>query len=382
MTKLFAAILFLLLSSAFAQSPPIEFVTQVLEPTGGKILRPKDWFYAEGHQGAVYTWTLSREDTTGNRPYTTGVRIQTFVAVKEGTGKTAKQFMLDFIAAKKKEAKVLKECDETNQGLFTRVCLETEEGPYHISYSLFWGSDSMDIAVVSIAGTSKDLWKTYTSTFEKMNAFELIDMKRFQQSPTPAAEQTDRLIPSSPVDVVHLYVIPTDGMSEQHAATIARALTKDTGLWVKSSLWTPSGVDVPFAGTNQYPADDYLPLGIKLAGRLPDAGPRTYFIVLTDRDINSRTQNFRFQYSFHSPMSRTSVLSIARLLYGKDGRPAANEVIGLRVQKMLLRIVGEMKLGWKRTTDPTDLMYSPIMSIEDIDRMSLIHTIQTRGLPR
>ena len=181
MTRLLTAVLFLLSCSAFAQSPPSVFVTQVLEPTGGKIARPKDWFYAERHQGPVYTWTLSREDTTANQPYTTGVRIQTFVGVKEGTGKTAKQFILDFVESKKKEAMVIKTCEETSQGLFTRVCIETEEGPHHILYSLFWGSNGMDVAVVSIAGTSKNLWKTYASTFDKMSAFELIDMKRFQK---------------------------------------------------------------------------------------------------------------------------------------------------------------------------------------------------------
>lgn len=181
MIKILTAALLLISCSAIAQQPPSEFVTQVLEPTGGKITRPKDWYYAEGHQGSVYTWTLSREDTTGNRPYTTGVRIQTFIGVKQGAGKTAKEFILDFVGTKKKEAKVLKACEETNQGLFTRVCLETEEGPYHILYSLFWGSNGMDVAVVSIAGTSKNLWDNYASTFDKMSAFELIDMNRFQK---------------------------------------------------------------------------------------------------------------------------------------------------------------------------------------------------------
>lgn len=181
MIRLLTAVLLLISCSAFAQNPPSEFVTQVLEPTGGKIARPKDWFYAEGQQGPVYTWILSREDTTGNRPYTTGVRIQTFVGVKQAAGKTAKDFILDFIGTKKKEAKVLRTCEETSQGLFTRVCLETEEGPYHILYSLFWGSNGMDVAVVSVAGTSKNLWETYTSTFDKMSTFELIDMKRFQK---------------------------------------------------------------------------------------------------------------------------------------------------------------------------------------------------------
>jgi hypothetical protein len=163
-------------------SAPTEFVTQVLEPTGGKILRPKDWFYNEGHRGPTYMWTLSREDISKGQPYTTGVRIQTFVGVKDSTGKSAKEFILAFVAAKEKEAtKVIKTCAEKDQGLFTHICLETEEGPYHILYSLFWGSKNLDVAVVSIAGTTKELWDTYSPTFDKMSAFELIDMSRFDQ---------------------------------------------------------------------------------------------------------------------------------------------------------------------------------------------------------
>jgi hypothetical protein len=162
-------------------SAPTEFVTQVLEPTGGKILRPKDWFYVESHRGPVYMWTLSREDASNNQPYTTGVRIQTFIGVKANTGKNAKEFILDFVAAKKKEAKVLRSCGEKDQGLFTRTCLETEEGPHHILYSLFWGSANLDVAVVAISGTTKELWDTLSPTFDRMGAFELIDMKRFER---------------------------------------------------------------------------------------------------------------------------------------------------------------------------------------------------------
>jgi hypothetical protein len=180
--KTLLAVILLFATSALAVPQPTEFVTQVLEPTGGKILRPKEWFYAEGHHGPVFMWTLSREDTTGNTPYTTGVRIQTFLNVKKGTNKTAEQFVLEFMAARTKEAtKVIKSCKAQDQGLFVRICLETEEGPYHILYSLFWGSNGMDLAVVSIAGTTKELWETYAPTFEKMAAFELIDMKRFEK---------------------------------------------------------------------------------------------------------------------------------------------------------------------------------------------------------
>lgn len=183
---------------------------------------------------------------------------------------------------------------------------------------------------------------------------------------------------ASPVDAVNVYIIPTDGISEEAAGGIARALTKETGLWIKSTLWTPSDGIEPFAGTNQYPAEDYFPMGARVGRMLREVSPRTYYIVLTNRDINSKSRNFRFQYSSHSPMANTSVLSIARLLYTSTGTLAASEVVGERVGKMLLRIVGEMRLGWKRTSDPMDLMYAPIMSIDDVDRMSLIHTLQSR----
>jgi len=167
--------------SASAETSP-EFVTQILEPTGGKILRPKDWFYHEAHHGPVFVWVLSREDPTGDKPYTTGVRIQTFIRVKEGTGKTAQQFILDFAAARKKAAiRIIKTCEPHEQYLFMRICLETEEGPYHVLYSMFWGTDDRDIAVVSSAGTTTELWGTYAPTFERMSAFELIDMKRFER---------------------------------------------------------------------------------------------------------------------------------------------------------------------------------------------------------
>lgn len=181
--KLSLAAFFFICATACAETAPTEFVTQILEPTGGKISRPKEWFYQEGHSGPVYRWTLTKEDTEGGKkPYITGVRIQTFVRVKDGTGKSPKQFILDFVASKEKEkVKVLKTCEAKEQSLFTRMCLETEEGPYHILYSLFWGTKDLDLAVVTVAGTTRELWETYAPVFNKMSEFELIDMKRFEK---------------------------------------------------------------------------------------------------------------------------------------------------------------------------------------------------------
>jgi hypothetical protein len=58
--------------------------------------------------------------------------------------------------------------------------LETEEGEYHILYSLFWGNGGLDLVVISIGGAKKSEWPTYAATFDRMGRFKLIDMNRFK----------------------------------------------------------------------------------------------------------------------------------------------------------------------------------------------------------
>jgi hypothetical protein len=182
--RVFALVLALVAAPALAQSAAPasgDFVLQILEPTGGKVLRPRTWFYSEGHRAHSYVWTLSREDASKGR-YTTGMRIQTLVGVRQVTGKTPKQFLLELAAKRQQIAdRVVSRCPASRQPLFTRVCLETEEGPYHIRYSLYWGNDGMDLAVVAIQGTTKELWNTYLPVFNRMGEFELIDMTRFEK---------------------------------------------------------------------------------------------------------------------------------------------------------------------------------------------------------
>jgi len=167
---------------AIAEDAPAEFVTQVLGPTGGTILRPKNWFYAEKHQGPSYVWELSREDPLATKPYDTGLSIQTWSGMKAHLGKTAEQFMLTLRDMRAKAAtKIVSACEPKDQGVFTRACLETEERGFHVRYSFFWGSHDEDIAVLVTAGAPIKLWDTYVATFDKMGEFKLIDLRRFEK---------------------------------------------------------------------------------------------------------------------------------------------------------------------------------------------------------
>ncbi len=172
---------------------PEGFVLQVMEPTGGKILRPDGWFYQEGHRENSWMWTISKEDTHGGKDsYDTGVRIQAFAGVREGAGKSPEAFVKEFVAEKRKAAdKIHKECDAIDQGLFTRTCIEVTEADYRILYSVFWGDD-IDIAVISIAGAKSTEWGANSKFFDAMSAFELIDMKRFSgDSETDSEEDSE-----------------------------------------------------------------------------------------------------------------------------------------------------------------------------------------------
>lgn len=162
---------------------PTNFVLQILEQTGGKIQRPRDWFYSASSNSYSYTWILSREDMSkAPHTYVTGVRIQMLVGIKEGTKKTPEEFATDFLLKKRLAAdKVIKNCPPSSQHLFTRACLETEEGPYHILYSVFWSSDKSDIVVVNTSGTPKALWDTYAPVFDRMGDFELMDMQHLEK---------------------------------------------------------------------------------------------------------------------------------------------------------------------------------------------------------
>ena len=86
--------------------------------------------------------------------------------------------MLDFASSKRKEFKVLRTCPESEIGMFARTCFETEEGPNRIQYTLFWTDRALDLGVVLVAGTTRELWNVYAPTFARMGEFEIIALAR------------------------------------------------------------------------------------------------------------------------------------------------------------------------------------------------------------
>ncbi|WFP50151.1 hypothetical protein PL263_18910 [Methylomonas sp. EFPC3] len=186
--------------------------------------------------------------------------------------------------------------------------------------------------------------------------------------PAPPQTKTQPAEKTGPVDV---YLLPLDDFSADYAAQMAKTLTKEFGIRVKATLPLGSLRLHAFPGTQQYAAQDIFEQAGTVMRRLPEGGKHTHFVFLTNRDINARDRNFRFQFSFHDRDCRCSVVSAARM--HQPGDTATSPAVETRFLKMTKRAIGEMDLGWTRSTDIKDLMYSPIMSLDDLDALGNRH---------
>ena len=132
----------------------------------------------------------------------------------------------------------------------------------------------------------------------------------------------------------------------------------------------------PMPETQQLSADQILDQSASTVRRFPEAGPKTYFLLLTGIDINTSTRRTRFVFSWHSSTYHASVLSVARFLEFQGKEPKIDSRFYDRLFKMSKRAIGELHLGWKRSNDPRDVMYSPIMSLDDLDSLNMGHRIE------
>ena len=172
---------------------------------------------------------------------------------------------------------------------------------------------------------------------------------------------------------VAVYVVPLDDVPEALSATVARALARQLGIRVRAAMRLPP-LRVPMLpGSKQYAGEPLLERAVSASARLPGLGPGTYRLFLTARDINAQAGGFRFQFSMHNPTLNASVVSMARLFEFVDGEVRLTNLTGARVVKLAKRAVGELHLGWKRSTDPENLMYAPLMGLEDLDRIPNTH---------
>ena len=176
----------LLSAMAFTAVAEDTFVVQILEPLGGKVEKPADWYYAERHRSKdSLNWVISKEKSEDG--YATGVSIQLMIGIEEKTGKLAERFVDEVVQSQIAKAKKSTLCEKEEAGFFMRQCLTTEEQQvkgdqvtdYRVLYSFFWNNE-IDMLGITVAGTPIDSWDEYKNTFQRMSEIEIINMDRFR----------------------------------------------------------------------------------------------------------------------------------------------------------------------------------------------------------
>lgn len=163
---------------------------------------------------------------------------------------------------------------------------------------------------------------------------------------------------------------PDEAIDEAALVPVARRLADATGLLVSPMLKTglvergPTGQAVPLAIEERSAG-----MVARLRGLYGDA----VVILVVAADLNDAPSNLNFVFAEHLEGTRVSVVSTARLGLGlptdPDGRPTpeAAERAATRLHRLLLKTVGVQCLRLSRSTDITSAMYSPLMSLDDLD---------------
>ena len=177
---------------------------------------------------------------------------------------------------------------------------------------------------------------------------------------------------SSPIDV---YLIPMDDFNFDEAWRLAQSLGTELGIKVKATVNMGSAELRTIPGSVQYAAEDIIEMAHRIAGNLRETHPTTAYVVLTRRDINSKDRALRYTFAMNSRSLRTAVVSTARMDMGENGGKANPATLRMRLTKMVKRNIGEVYYGYTRSADIQDIMYSPIMSLDDVDKMgsSFLH---------
>lgn len=184
-------------------------------------------------------------------------------------------------------------------------------------------------------------------------------------APAPPAAATapqSTAIPDGPVAV---WLVPLEGFPYAPVTALERRLSAELRLNVRAT--THAGTNPQMYGANGQMLSEHVVRETAPAlARLYDVTPKTVYIILTAADLNGADATTRFVFSMHFTQ-KISVASVARLSDAFYGRPDRPQVTAERLYKVVKKSIGQQYYELPRSTRLQSVMYSPIMSLDDLD---------------
>ena len=164
-------------------------------------------------------------------------------------------------------------------------------------------------------------------------------------------------------------IVPTEEFPASEVIKVATTVANETGLQIKVMLPLGTRDWKPFLDRPQYDPDALMTLASPVIERLKTNYGGKVYIILTSRDIGPPDKSLNFGFTQHDHLRKISVASVARMLFDQQGRQVAPDVIQMRLRKILLRAIALQYYELQRSTDITDVTYSPLMSVLCLDQM-------------
>lgn len=168
-------------------------------------------------------------------------------------------------------------------------------------------------------------------------------------------------------EILDVVLLPTEEFPFDFAVALAKVVASDTGLRVRAFPNIGTSNWVPFSSPPQYDPAKLKELASPAITEFKRSYGGSLYVLLTARDINDPAAGLRFLFAQTYPADRVAVISAARMLAGPDGQRANQEIIGQRLRKMILRSVGFVLYDMPRSSNPRDLAFSPLMSLDMLD---------------
>ncbi len=165
-----------------------------------------------------------------------------------------------------------------------------------------------------------------------------------------------------PVDV---WLMPLEGFPRDYAVELQRTLSAELGLNIKVTVDAGRSRKM-FGASGQMIAEQAEQELQEVRARL-HPGLRTICLALVPDDLNGSDGTTRFVFAYTFYRQRFSIVSIARMkgsFYQGFENP---EVTKARLYKMVKKAIGTLYYHYPRSTDLKSVMYSPVMSLEDLD---------------
>ncbi len=169
---------------------------------------------------------------------------------------------------------------------------------------------------------------------------------------------------------VGLYLIPVFGADSSIVADLEKRLQKQHGLRVVTTTYM--GLDAQHfdIGHQQFIAEEIAKTANVVLSRLRN-NLKTPAIVIIPGDMNSNEFRLRFLFSMHFFNDRTTVLSLARIDPRSYRQPANHDLVVDRATKLINKALGFHLYGYQASSDMGNVMYGPIMGLDDLDQVNM-----------